>query len=213
MPSPLEVIPPKVVSRDSSHVCTGVTQVGLCKGLETGSGVNHVGGYVNPVDDVVSIQHEPDELSIQRCASLDTSCNDLDSEGRIPIHVTYEKTMESSVQSQRGVSTLFEPGSLHTVKDCSLLYNNQQHQQEDQDLTKPDTGFNDILSVVLSPLGKSVTVYGSCAVGKCSCEYVIGKVPCQLKPCRFAAVILSSEEWSKKYLVSVSGVTFMIWGI
>ena len=43
----------------------------------------------------------------------------------------------------------------------------------------------------ISPMGKVIKVYVDCASGKCDCVYTIGKVVSQLKPCRFASLILN----------------------
>ena len=58
----------------------------------------------------------------------------------------------------------------------------------------------ELLFSVVSPLGQVVDVFDSCKRGVCSCSYCIGDVPSQLKPCRFASVILDTEyDWVDRY--------------
>ena len=47
-----------------------------------------------------------------------------------------------------------------------------------------------LLYSVVSPLGTVGSVYDNCVLGRCDCSYRIGDVPSQLKPCRFASIIL-----------------------
>ena len=44
-----------------------------------------------------------------------------------------------------------------------------------------------------SPLGQEVVVFEDCTRGTCKCVYDIGGITSQLKPCRFASIILNSE--------------------
>ena len=50
-----------------------------------------------------------------------------------------------------------------------------------------------------SPLGTIVNVYQSCIESCCTCKYFIGDVLCQLKPCRFAAILHQGGGWSSEY--------------
>ena len=47
-----------------------------------------------------------------------------------------------------------------------------------------------MLYSVTSPLNQEVNVYMECALGTCTCVYFIGEVRSQLRPCRFASIIL-----------------------
>ena len=52
-----------------------------------------------------------------------------------------------------------------------------------------------------SPDGRVVTVSSECAEGKCFCVYMLDGVRNQLKPCRFANVLLTSgEDFKSRYL-------------
>ena len=58
-----------------------------------------------------------------------------------------------------------------------------------------------LLHSLVSPLGQVVNVYQDCLNGTCKCIYSIGGIDSQLKPCRFAGVILMGpEELSVRYL-------------
>ena len=56
-----------------------------------------------------------------------------------------------------------------------------------------------ILFTCKSPEGSVVNVYNGCIEGKCDCKYFIGEMLCQLKPCRFAAIIVNGGTWSQHY--------------
>ena len=61
---------------------------------------------------------------------------------------------------------------------------------------------------VCSPLGTVVDVYEDCSKGKCTCAYFIGGVKSQLKPCRFASIILNNDYGLEdKYLELLWGIT------
>ena len=58
-----------------------------------------------------------------------------------------------------------------------------------------------IVYTVTSPLGQVVNVYPECKKGTCTCAYHIGGVKSQLRPCRFASIILDQEhDYAEKYL-------------
>ena len=60
----------------------------------------------------------------------------------------------------------------------------------------------------LSPMGTIVNVYQDCVNGNCKCTYLIGNVRSQLKPCRFASLILNESAGLRdKYVELLWGVT------
>ena len=71
-----------------------------------------------------------------------------------------------------------------TVEDCDV-------KSEDDDYT--------LLYSVVSPMGKVVKIYDKCLGSTCNCQYFIGKMLCQLKPCRFAAIVVNGGEWAEQY--------------
>ena len=105
--------------------------------------------------------------------------------------------MGNSVQIQCQESTLVL--GLEKEKDCSLSHMVGLQLQVPLDVTIKPEEESDILHVMYSPKGSKVTVYESCVNGTCCCRYYIGEIPCQLKPCRFAAIITSYPEWANKY--------------
>ena len=76
-------------------------------------------------------------------------------------------------------------------------------------VTVKDTDELDRLKCTLtSPCGQIVNVFDSCVKGKCSCSYCIGGLKCQLKPCRFAALVCESGSgWADQYLDLVWNIT------
>ena len=60
------------------------------------------------------------------------------------------------------------------------------------DLTQNTDEENYLLAYVVSPQGRTVNVFSICVNGSCVCSYYIGDVLSQLKPCRFASLILQS---------------------
>ena len=196
--------PPKVVSR----VGTGVTCVGVCNGSDNSAGVNHGGFSIPPMDDVLSSRHEPVCVENSSDTTSDqTSCIEIDLGTLYPIYHPVGKTLENSVQSPILTPSLKECGLEEALKDCSLQTEDQQARHEVNTLGLQCPMENDILTSMLSPLGKTIVVYASCLRGECDCKYFIGDIPCQLKPCRFAAVILSNPNWADKYLDLLWNVT------
>ena len=59
-------------------------------------------------------------------------------------------------------------------------------------VARTDMDKNLLLYSAKSPLGITVDVYSDCSRGICSCVYTIGGVQSQLRPCRFASLILCS---------------------
>ena len=53
---------------------------------------------------------------------------------------------------------------------------------------------------VSTPEGTRIEVFSSCVKGSCKCIYRLDNVESQLKPCRFASLILSVPGYSEKYL-------------
>ena len=67
---------------------------------------------------------------------------------------------------------------------------------------------NDIIFSITSPQGTVVNVFDQCIKGICDCEFCIGGISSQLRPCRFASYILGrSESFKEKYLDLLWGVT------
>ena len=66
----------------------------------------------------------------------------------------------------------------------------------------------ELLSYLTSPLGETIVVYSLCALGLCNCVYRIGNVVSQLKPCRFASILLDPRfECSDSFMDVLWGVT------
>ena len=59
---------------------------------------------------------------------------------------------------------------------------------------------NPLLRTLISPTGCNIKVYENCRKGTCDCQHFIGDMLCQLKPCRFASLVIDEEEWSCQYL-------------
>ena len=202
-PAPVDKIPFQafvLASQDCNPIGAKVVNVGVYKDLEADSGLAHEGFHEPTLDDVVSFQHGPDICSIlvEQPQSQASNVNS-NTGGQYPWHQLFQETLESSVQGNEELVSAAVVDFKPNTKDCSLLNSNNHRRFDIKDVTVSDAGENDILCVMCSPLGKPVTVYSSCITGNCSCVYYIGDVPCQLKPCRFAAVIFSNPDWAHKY--------------
>ena len=65
-----------------------------------------------------------------------------------------------------------------------------------------------LLFSTVSPLGNEVNVFDACSRGVCKCYYSIGGVPSQLKPCRFASIILDPcNKWAENYVKLLWNIT------
>ena len=62
---------------------------------------------------------------------------------------------------------------------------------EAQDLKSDST--ETIIFTTQSSAGQKIEVYPSCVKGCCNCVYSLAGIVCQLKPCRFASIILGRE--------------------
>ena len=59
---------------------------------------------------------------------------------------------------------------------------------------------DDLIFETVSPNGRTVKVYQNCALGSCTCVHLLDGIPSQLKPCRWASLILNDPELSSSYL-------------
>ena len=67
---------------------------------------------------------------------------------------------------------------------------------------------NYLLSSFVSPQGRTVNVFSNCVSGTCVCSYYIGNVLSQLKPCRFASLVVQSGvEILSTYMDLLWGIT------
>ena len=194
--TPLEVVPLVLGSQDCSNsIGARVENAGVYKDLVAVSSVENVKVHDQYLDDVISDKHE---------SVMDSALFRLPNGHSVNVDKStvnqgnHQKTLDVSVQTQAD-SGYVEPRLARVIKDCSLT--------KDQGCKETPIIGNDILSVMCSPLGNSVTVFESCVSGKCTCEYLIGDVPCQLKPCRFAAVIQSNLSWGEEYLELLWNIT------
>ena len=79
---------------------------------------------------------------------------------------------------------------------------NPHHQPEGSETLVVTEGIslNELVGTFKSPQGTVVKVFNDCVAGICDCQYFIGDMLCQLKPCRFAAVVCEGSEWAEPYV-------------
>ena len=58
------------------------------------------------------------------------------------------------------------------------------------DSDEPRRDLDYVLCEYVSPLGTTVKVFDDCVIGTCSCVYYVGNCRNQLKPCRFASILI-----------------------
>ena len=154
--------------------------------------------YEPLVDDVLSDHHEPGDVKVQLGSGyLQADCVDSFKEGTVN-RSYHHQTLDSNVQNQGDSVNMSHTPALKS-KDCSLLDSGVWQTAEIKYDTSSVKEDDDILCELCSPLGKHITVYNSCVSGKCNCKYYIGEIPCQLRPCRFAAIIYSNQSWAEAY--------------
>ena len=81
------------------------------------------------------------------------------------------------------------------VESPKLIVDSTAERQNRQDIQCS----SELLHSLTSPGGKVINVYAECINFNCNCQYFIGSMLCQLKPCRFAAIITTSGVWADKY--------------
>ena len=165
--------------------------------LEVASGLNFDGPNTALMDDVLS-DHQENLGLISQSGVSDTYGKGVLLDSDTPLGRSSNqdlKTNGSNVQRVSAVST-----KTHVIQDCSLLNNLDHHQVSTLNGKDPsDLPGKELVCSVCSPKGSTVNVYDACVKGNCTCVYVIGDVPCQLKPCRFAAIICCNAGWADKY--------------
>ena len=202
-PSPHVVKSPvgELISLDSQG--EGIDGEGFYRGPSTASGLIHVRQVESFVDDVVSLQHEPG-VCVSHFSLANSHTGELNAWDRANSQgeslPSFNETLESSVQDTVSHANMYSEGYL--VKDCSLLTgtNDLQEEPTERDIKYDNSGVDDVLlGSYCSPMGSVVNVYDSCVYGKCKCKYLIGGIPCQLRPCRFAAVMFTNPSWGNSY--------------
>ena len=93
------------------------------------------------------------------------------------------------MEQAKDASTGSEYNSLQSHGCENVTFNNYDLQTEYTPVQDTKTNY-----AVTSVLGQLVEVFESCAKGTCLCVYHIDGVRTQLKPCRFASLILSGTQ-------------------